>query len=162
MKNCHECCVLSAEPKHAQALPAEIPTQHSVLSTQSCRARLRRRGFTLIELLVVMAVVALLLSIAAPRYFNHVEKAKENSLRQSLAVMRDALDKYEADLGTPANSLEDLLARSYLRQIPEDPYTGRRDTWVLIPPPDGSGNSVFDIHSPAEGTAADGTPLGEL
>lgn len=127
----------------------------------SCHARLRRHGFTLIELLVVMAVVALLLSIAAPRYFNHVEKARENSLRQSLAVMRDALDKYEADRGVPPASLEELIERNYLRQIPEDPYTSRRDTWVLLPPPEG-GNSVFDIRTPAEGSTADGTPLGEL
>ena len=35
-----------------------------------------RRGFTLIELLVVMAIIATLLSIAAPRYFGQVAVAR--------------------------------------------------------------------------------------
>ena len=52
-------------------------------------ARHKQGGFTLIELIVVMAIVALLVSIAAPRYFRSVDRAKENSLRTSLGVMRD-------------------------------------------------------------------------
>lgn len=118
-------------------------------------------GFTLIELLVVMAVVALLLSIAAPRYFTHVERAKEKSLRQSLATMRDALDKYEADIGSPPVSLDDLVNRNYLRKIPEDPYTGSRDTWqtesVLS-----DTNGIVDVRSGASGETADGTDLRSL
>ena len=35
-----------------------------------------RHGFTLIELLVVMAILATLLMIAAPRYFESVDLAK--------------------------------------------------------------------------------------
>ena len=53
----------------------------------------RIQGFTLIELLVVMAIIAILVSIAAPRYFNSVQKSKEAVLRQVLSTMRDALDK---------------------------------------------------------------------
>ena len=37
---------------------------------------MRRRGFTLIELLVVMAIIATILSVALPRYFGSVERAK--------------------------------------------------------------------------------------
>jgi general secretion pathway protein G len=36
-----------------------------------------RRGFTLIELLVVLAIVALLASLALPRYFQSIDTAKE-------------------------------------------------------------------------------------
>lgn len=123
----------------------------------------RRSGFTLIELLVVMAVIALLLSIAAPRYFNHIERAKENTLRQSLAVMRDAIDKYEADRNKLPDSLEDLVNLHYLRAIPKDPYTNSAETWQLQSAPDDSGSSgVYDIHSGAEGQAQDGTSLGDL
>ena len=48
-------------------------------------------GFTLIELLVVMAILATLLSLAAPRYFESVERAKEATLRTNLRVFREAI-----------------------------------------------------------------------
>ncbi|MEQ1767433.1 MAG: type II secretion system protein, partial [Methylotenera sp.] len=37
----------------------------------------KRRGFTLIELLAVMAIIALLLTIAAPKYFSSVDRSRE-------------------------------------------------------------------------------------
>ncbi|MFT3735756.1 MAG: prepilin-type N-terminal cleavage/methylation domain-containing protein [Rhodocyclaceae bacterium] len=123
--------------------------------------RSRHRGFTLIELLVVMAIIGVLLSIAAPRYFNHVEKAREGALKQSLAVMRDAIDKFYADTEHYPASLGELVEKRYLRSLPEDPYTGMRDSWQTESPPEG-GEGVFDVRSGASGTAADGAPLGEL
>jgi len=38
---------------------------------------MKQTGFTLIELLVVMVIIALLLSLAVPRYFHSVEKSRE-------------------------------------------------------------------------------------
>ena len=69
-----------------------------------------RRGFTLIELLVVMAIVALLVAIATPRYFAHLDRSKESVLRADLSVMRDALDKFYGDHGRYPDSLEELVA----------------------------------------------------
>ena len=118
----------------------------------------RRRGFTLIELLVVMTLVALLVSIAAPRYFRSVERARENTLRTSLNVMRDAIDQHLADRGRYPDTLADLAASRYLRELPEDPMTGRRDSWILLPPPADSAwaGRVFDVRSGAAGRALDG------
>ena len=79
--------------------------------------RLPARAFTLIELIVVMAIVALLVSIAAPRYFGSLERARENSLRTSLAVMRQAIDQFAADRGRYPESLEELVNARYLRQV---------------------------------------------
>lgn len=121
--------------------------------------RSARSGFTLIELIVVMAIVALLASIAAPRYFASVERAKVNSLRTSLVVMRDALDKFAADKGRYPDTLEQLVQERYLRQIPEDPITGSSQTWVVQAPPanaDISG-AVGDVRSGAPGQAPDGS-----
>jgi general secretion pathway protein G len=50
------------------------------------------KGFTLIELLAVMVIIALLLTIAAPKYFGSVDRSRESILRQDLATMREALD----------------------------------------------------------------------
>ena len=120
--------------------------------------RRRRAGFTLIELLVVFAVIALLVSIVAPRYFNSVEKSKETVLKQDLSTMRDALDKYYGDTGKYPDALEDLVSKKYLRKLPVDPMTDSAETWTIVPPEDTEKGGVFDIHSGAPGNARDGTP----
>ena len=114
-----------------------------------------KRGFTLIELLVVLAIIATLLTLAVPRYFQHVERSREAVLRENLATVRDAIDKYHADAGTWPPTLESLAERRYLRAVPTDPVTERSDTWQIIPPPDGK-TGIYDIHSGAEGTATNG------
>lgn len=122
---------------------------------------MRRRGFTLIELLVVMAVIGLLLSLALPRYFGNIDKAKESVLRQDLAILRDAIDKYYGDTGRYPESLEELAARRYLRKIPVDPITEHDDTWITLPPPDKKeAGNVFDVKSGAVERAKDGSNYG--
>ncbi len=118
----------------------------------------KHRGFTLIELLVVMAVIATLLTIALPRYFQHLDRAREVTLKESLAVMREAIDKYQGDTGRYPETLEELVAKRYLRKLPVDPLTEAADTWVLVPPPDEPGSRrVWNVKSGAEGQGLDGT-----
>lgn len=121
------------------------------------------QGFTLIELIVVMAIVALLVAIAAPRYVQSVERARETSLRTSLAVLRQAIDQFAADRGRYPRSLEELVEARYVRGIPEDPITGRRDSWVLLtPPPDSMlAGDTWDLRSGAAGRALDGSLYAE-
>lgn len=118
----------------------------------------RSLGFTLIELIVVMAIVALLASIAAPRYFASLHKSKETALLQSLTTMRDAIDQYAADKGRYPESLQELAAARYLRDVPEDPMTASRETWVELPPPTEMQvhGRVWDVRSGAAGRSADG------
>lgn len=117
----------------------------------------RLRAFTLIELLVVMAIVALLLTIAGPRYFVHLDRSREATLQQSLAVMRDAIDKYRADTGLYPRDIDELVARRYLRAVPRDPITESGATWQLVPPPDPGEAGMWDVRSGAQGVALDGT-----
>jgi general secretion pathway protein G len=116
-----------------------------------------RRGFTLIELLVVMAIIATLLSLAVPRYYGSVKRAEEAALKQNLSLMRDAIDKHYGDTGRYPDSLEDLVAKRYLRAIPLDPATGAVDTWVLAAPPSTEPGRVYDVKSGSTATALDGT-----
>lgn len=122
---------------------------------------MRRRGFTLIELLVVMTIVALLLAVALPRYFGHLEKSREAILRQDLAVMRGAIDTYHGDTGRYPESLEALVDARYLRALPVDPITERADTWQTAAPSGGEAGGVYDVRSGAPGTARDGSRYGD-
>ncbi|MBW8372237.1 MAG: type II secretion system GspH family protein [Thiobacillus sp.] len=120
-----------------------------------------RRGFTLVELLVVMAIVALLLTLALPRYFNHLEKSRETILKQDLAVMRAAIDTYHGDKGRYPESLDELVSARYLRALPVDPVTDRADTWQIVAPAGDDAGAVYDIKSGAPGTARDGSPYAD-
>jgi len=122
----------------------------------------RTEGFTLIELLVVMVIVSLLLTIAIPRYFGSLQKTKETTLRQTLAVTRDALDKFYGDNGKYPDALDVLVSKRYLRALPVDPITESNSSWTVVAPEDPSKGAVYDLRSGAEGVARDGKPFREF
>lgn len=125
------------------------------------RSRLAR-AFTLIELIVVLAIVSLLLTIALPRYFQSIDVSKDTVLKENLRIMRETVDKFYGDTGRYPESLEELVERKYLRAIPPDPITEKRDTWTIIPPDGDAKGRVYDIRSSAPGSTVDGKPYSEL
>lgn len=118
-------------------------------------------GFTLVELLVVMSIIALLLTLAVPRYFHSTDKAREAVLKQNLAQMRDAIDKFYGDRGRYPENLDDLVGRNYLRKIPPDPITDSALTWITAPPQAPGIGNVYDVKSGAPGAALDGSKYGD-
>ena len=118
-------------------------------------------GFTLIELLVVISVIATLLAIAVPRYFQSIERSKETVLRQDLSVMRQAIDQHRADRGEYPASLEALVDHGYLRELPEDPFTKSAGTWVAESSREPETSGIADVRSGAEGVGYSGVPLEE-
>lgn len=118
----------------------------------------RAAGFTLIELLVVLAIVATLLMLVTPRVLQHEQTARESVLRDNLGTLRRVIDAFHEDRGRYPESLEELVERRYLRDVPLDPVTGTRDTWRVTPPPEGEKGAVFDVHSGAPGEGRDGRP----
>ena len=124
--------------------------------------RLRRRGFTLIELMVVLAIVATLISIVVPKYFSAVDQARETALKETLKVVRDAIDKHFSDTGKYPETLDDLVTRKYLRKAPIDPVTERADSWIAVAPTDPALGAIADVRSGAQGTDRSGKPYGEL
>ncbi len=143
-----------------RSMSARLVRRQAFLAWGAARSA-RRRGFTLIELLVVMAIVAILLTIAGPRYFDHLDRARENALAQSLAVMRDAIDKHKADTGNYPRDIEELVSRRYLRAVPKDPITDSTETWLIVSPPDATDAGMWDVRSGAPGRAKDGTSYGD-
>ncbi len=114
-------------------------------------------GFTLIELLVVMAIIAVLLTIAAPRYFHSVDKSKEAVLQQNLELTRQAIDKYFSDNGKYPDALDDLVKNKYLRALPYDPIAESNSTWILVSPSSTDKGVLYDIKSGAAGVGINGT-----
>jgi general secretion pathway protein G len=120
--------------------------------------RTGQRAFTLIELLVVMSIVALLLTIALPRYFGSLDKSRDVALRENLKVVRVTLDKFYADKGHYPKDLQELVDQRYLREVPVDPITEQNDTWVLVQPEDATTVGVKDVRSGAQGMSREGRP----
>jgi prepilin-type N-terminal cleavage/methylation domain-containing protein len=60
----------------------------------------RRNGFTLVELVVVILILGILAGVAAPKMLNTSSKATDNGLKQTLAIVRDAIELHMAQLGT--------------------------------------------------------------
>jgi len=121
-----------------------------------------KRGFTLIELLVVLGIVALLLTLAVPRFFPSVDKTKETILLDNLRNTRAVIDQYHADTGRYPDSLDQLVEKKYLARLPFDPVAESDAAWVIVPPEaDGEPGAVFDIRSGAPGNGRDGRPYAE-
>jgi general secretion pathway protein G len=120
-------------------------------------ARHKHSGFTLIELLVVLAIVAMLLTLAMPRYFNGLDRSKDALLHHDLAAMREAIDKHYGDTGKYPDTLEDLVAKKYLRKLAPDPVTDSAQTWIIVAPEDKDKGAVYDVRSGAPGKARDGS-----
>lgn len=121
----------------------------------------REGGFTLIELVIVMAIIAILASLAIPVFTSTIRNAKEAALKEDLHVMRNAIDSYTMDKGKAPQSLDDLVQAGYLREIPVDPMTQSRDTWVTSTSDtyesvDESETGINDVHSGSQDTGSDG------
>jgi general secretion pathway protein G len=82
--------------------------------------------------MVVMAVLSVLVSIAAPMYRTSIIASKEAVLRDDLFTLRSLIDQYTLDKLEAPQSLEDLAAAGYIRQLPVDPFTRSSDTWHVV------------------------------
>ena len=122
---------------------------------------MKTKGFTLIELLVVLGIVALMLTLAVPRYFPSIDKSKEVVLADNLRNVRNVIDQYYGDTGRYPDSLEQLVEKKYLRALPVDPVTDSETTWVVIPPEDGAKGGVYNIKSGAPGNDRSGKPYAD-
>ena len=121
----------------------------------------RQKGYTLIEMMIVISIISILATLALPSFQKSLVRAKETNLRRSLFIMRDTIDQFFADNGRYPDSLQDLEASKYVRQIPMDPFTGRSDTWITIPPGEFAEGNVYDVHSGSNKIGLEGVPYNE-
>jgi general secretion pathway protein G len=118
-------------------------------------------GFTLMELMIVMAIIGVLMLVAIPRFTGAIRQAREAVLKEDLHVMRAAIDSYTMDKQKAPQSLDDLLQDGYLREIPVDPFTNTKDSWVTnsngaLYSLDQTDPGIDDIHSGSQELGSNG------
>lgn len=116
--------------------------------------RWKLKAFTLIELLVVLAVIALLLTISLPKYFQSIDVAKDRVLAENLQITRDVINKFYGDTGRYPDSLNELVEKKYLRELPIDPVTEK--AFIIIAPQEIYKGNVYDVKTSASGKSHSG------
>jgi general secretion pathway protein G len=127
---------------------------------------MQRMLYRSINTLLIIACVACLVSCGA--FKADQDKidlsAREEMLRQDLLVMRKMIDAFDADHAALPQGLEDLVKSGYLRQIPDDPITGKKDWKIVIGDDTGSakgGKGIVDVYSASTARSSKGTPYNE-
>ena len=82
------------------------------------------RGFTLLEIIVVITIIAILTALVAPRFFGHVDQARQVDAQAQIGLLGQALDLYRLEKGKYPSNEEGLKAiQSYLKkELPKDPW----------------------------------------
>ena len=81
-----------------------------------------RAGFTLIEIMVVLVIIGLLATIAGPKLFGNIDKAKITTAQTNIKVLKETLEIYKMDNGqypTTDQGLDALVKKPEIEPIPE-------------------------------------------
>lgn len=122
-----------------------------------------RRGFTMIEMVIVISIILILVAVAVPMYQQSMVRAREAVLRDNLFTMRSVIDQFTLDKHRAPQSLQELVSENYLRQLPIDPFTGSRDTWIeemedFMLSIDQNQPGITNVRSGSDQIGTDGTP----
>ncbi|MBI4465396.1 MAG: prepilin-type N-terminal cleavage/methylation domain-containing protein [Acidobacteria bacterium] len=140
------------------------PANRGKLASRPPSGIRRYAGFTLIELVIVITIILILISIAVPIYRTSIIRSKEAVLRDNLFTLRALIDQYTLDKQQAPQSLEDLSAEGYIREIPTDPFTGSNQTWTVdyesdvLMSADQTMPGIVDVHSGSNLISLTGEP----
>ena len=97
--------------------------------------RNKRSGFSLVELVVVVLILGILAAVAAPRMFDTANDARMNGTKQSLSVIRDAIELYKSQNGSfpPAATMSTALKPFIKGSVPRPSRSARTKTRTSSP-----------------------------
>ncbi len=94
-----------------------------------------KKGFTLIELLAVLVILAALSTIAIPIFANKSDQAKATVHKQNIGILQMQGNTYIMAMATLPDEDKELIneleANGYIREIPTNPITGKKDYSVM-------------------------------
>lgn len=81
-------------------------------------------GFSLLELIVVITMIAIMVSLVAPKFLGYVDQAKQTDAQAQIEMFGQALDLYRLEKGKYPSTSDGLAAiKPYLqKELPKDPW----------------------------------------
>lgn len=112
-----------------------------------------KRGFTIIELLIVIAVIAILIGIALPRFKGMQDEGRIAQAKGELRTLQTAVESYyihnnSAYPATTSAALETALSTAVpniINYVPTDPFSGTSADYVYVM--GGTGSKFYIIYS---------------
>jgi len=89
--------------------------------------------------------------------------ADEHVLRDNLHQLRSAIDRHILDKGAPPQSLDDLISAGYIKQVPSDPITRKKDWQIVLGSPTNIPNTrgIINVRSASTVKSSEGTPFNQ-
>ena len=120
-------------------------------------------AFSLLEMMAVISLILILATFAMPMYHTVQVRAREATLRQELFTLRSQIDRFTHDNQRGPESLQELVDKEYMGDIPIDPFTGSNETWRVdtestpLSVDNSAPLGIDDVHSGSPDDSLDGT-----